>query len=84
MGAPISDLTRAQWRAIKALYGQRCAYCCLVFDRLTMDHVIPLAKGGSHTASNVVPACRVCNSRKGTRLITPTLLFEYTGDLHPV
>lgn len=28
------------------------------------DHVIPLSKGGHHTASNVVPACGPCNSVK--------------------
>lgn len=66
-GAEVNDLTGAQWTEIKAAYGHRCAYCGCKPKRLTQDHVIPLAKGGHHTASNVVPACQPCNSRKGDR-----------------
>lgn len=62
--APVNDLTVKQWREIKAAYGQRCAYCGCRPKILTMDHVEPLSKGGPHTASNVVPACGSCNSRK--------------------
>jgi 5-methylcytosine-specific restriction endonuclease McrA len=65
-GVEINDLTAAQWTEIKAAYGQRCAYCRTKTD-LTMDHVTPLSKGGHHTASNIVPACQPCNSRKGDR-----------------
>lgn len=64
--APLNDLTSAQWREIKEHYGHRCVYCGRKMTRLAMDHIIPLAKGGSHTASNVVPACKSCNSRKHT------------------
>lgn len=32
---------------------------------MTADHVIPKAKGGKNTAENIVPACRLCNKRKG-------------------
>lgn len=65
-GAPVNDLTAAQWGAIKKLYGNLCVYCG-ESKPLTQDHVIPLSKGGSHTASNVVPACRSCNCKKGAR-----------------
>jgi 5-methylcytosine-specific restriction endonuclease McrA len=64
--APVNDLSRTQWQEIKAHYGQRCFYCGRKMQRLTMDHIIPLSKGGSHTASNIVPACLSCNSRKLT------------------
>lgn len=64
LGAAISDLTRTQWDAIKATFGQRCVYCGEKPKRLTQDHLIPLSKGGDHTASNIVPACKPCNSRK--------------------
>jgi 5-methylcytosine-specific restriction endonuclease McrA len=59
-------LTVAEWRKIKDAYGHRCVYCRKKFKRLTMDHVIPFARGGSHTKENVVPACQPCNSRKFT------------------
>lgn len=76
-GSAVNDLTGAEWSAIKAAYGHRCVYCHTKPKRLTQDHVIPLSKGGHHTASNVVPACRSCNSRKGTReapIFQPILL----------
>jgi|SRR5262245_28262130 len=62
--APLNDLTDEQWQEIKAAYDSRCVYCHKKMQRLTKDHIIPLAKGGSHTASNIVPACKSCNSRK--------------------
>jgi hypothetical protein len=34
---------------------------------ITLDHVIPLARGGAHTEENLRVACRSCNSRKGAR-----------------
>lgn len=63
-GAATSTLTAAQWQAIKEHYGHRCVYCGRKMQRLTQDHITPLAKGGSHTVSNVVPACTSCNCRK--------------------
>jgi 5-methylcytosine-specific restriction endonuclease McrA len=60
----IRDLTPAQWKDIKAAYKFCCAYCGQKRERLTMDHVVPLVKGGAHTAANIVPACARCNSKK--------------------
>jgi len=31
---------------------------------LTMDHIVPIARGGRSTKSNVVPACKTCNNAK--------------------
>ena len=59
-----ATLTRDQWRAIKAAYRNRCAYCGERSRRLTQDHVIPVSKGGGYTPDNIVPACRSCNARK--------------------
>lgn len=76
----ICDFTLAQWRALKDLYDHRCAYCGETFERLTMDHVIALSKGGNHTLRNIVPACRSCNSSKGRRalplLISPKPFYD--------
>ena len=65
-GAPINDLTAAQWQEIKAAYGHRCVYCGRKMQRLTQDHITPLSQGGSHTVSNIVPSCHSCNSKKRT------------------
>lgn len=34
----------------------------------TVDHVVPIAKGGAHSVSNCVPCCRRCNCRKSAKL----------------
>ena len=49
--------------------GYMCMYCGsqLAEHQLTRDHVIPLSKGGRDRWSNVVSACRSCNTRKGCR-----------------
>ena len=54
--------TAAQIQARVDLYGGRCAYCERSYEHI--DHVIPLAKGGSNWPSNLVPACAKCNHRK--------------------
>lgn len=75
LGFIVCDLTGEQWAAIVASHGGRCAYCATRPERLTVDHVIPISKGGAHTASNVVPACRACNARKGARPVGVTVQF---------
>jgi 5-methylcytosine-specific restriction endonuclease McrA len=42
----------------------QCQYCGTSQD-LTLDHVIPKARGGKSTWSNLVTACKPCNTRKG-------------------
>jgi 5-methylcytosine-specific restriction endonuclease McrA len=43
-----------------------CQYCGAT-KKLTIDHVIPRSRGGTHTWDNVVIACEKCNSIKGNR-----------------
>jgi len=59
------DLTKKQWEQIKKLYAHKCAYCGRRLEKLSQDHVVPISKGGSHTASNIVPSCMLCNRKKG-------------------
>lgn len=68
-----ADLTASQWRAIQAAYKHRCAYCHKR-KPLTQDHVVPVSKGGAHTANNIIPACRSCNSSKGARM--PQVIYQ--------
>lgn len=64
---------RAQeWRDKRKFYGGLCAYC-LSAPGVTMDHVVPLAKGGPHHIDNIVPACDSCNKRKGTQEWRPNV-----------
>jgi len=59
------ELRQSQWWRNKRAQG-RCAYCQGRFtpDELTMDHIVPLARGGRSTRGNVVPCCKMCNNRK--------------------
>jgi 5-methylcytosine-specific restriction enzyme A len=59
------ELRRTQWWKRRRSEG-RCHYCgCSVPPReLTMDHVVPLARGGRSVKGNVVPCCKECNSQK--------------------
>jgi 5-methylcytosine-specific restriction endonuclease McrA len=46
-----------------------CAYCGGDFHEgdLTVEHIVPVSRGGQHAWTNVVTACRSCNTRKGNR-----------------
>ncbi|MCX7670457.1 MAG: HNH endonuclease, partial [Anaerolineae bacterium] len=46
-----------------------CAYCGRQFAEadLTVEHIVPVSRGGQHVWTNVVTACRSCNTRKGNR-----------------
>lgn len=59
-------VSKAEWDEIKSRYSNRCAYCRLA-RKLAMDHDMPLSRGGAHSAANILPACKSCNSKKGTK-----------------
>ena len=44
----------------------KCHYCGKTFkpSELTMDHLVPIVRGGCTTKGNVVPACKECNNKK--------------------
>jgi 5-methylcytosine-specific restriction endonuclease McrA len=48
-----------------AYFSDVCVYCGSVAD--TIDHRIPLCRGGTNFPANLVAACRSCNSRKRHR-----------------
>ena len=50
---------------ILALLESPCIYCGSTED-ITVEHRVPLIRGGVHDKSNLAPACRSCNSKKGT------------------
>lgn len=56
-------LTNQQWWTIRRCFDDRCAYCGLD-GPIFRDHVISIASGGPDIWSNVVPACKSCNSKK--------------------
>jgi len=52
------------WR--RKISRRKCYYCGkeVPEKELTMDHVIPLIRGGKSVKSNIVPACKECNNKK--------------------
>lgn len=59
------ELRKSAWWKNKLAQG-RCHYCGGVFkpSELTLDHLVPVARGGRSTKGNCVPACKECNNRK--------------------
>ena len=47
-----------------------CVYCRkpLVRKKATLDHVLPVSRGGETTPDNLTISCRACNTCKGARL----------------
>lgn len=65
-----------------------CAYCGIEYRDgvLSCDHVVPVSKGGKHVWTNIVTACRACNSKKADRTPEqarmPLLFVPYTPNRH--
>ena len=62
-------VTAEDWLEILEQHNHRCYYCHKRTLRMTLDHVIPLSKGGRNSPENVVPACHRCNCKKRDKLI---------------
>ena len=62
------------WKNLRA--HNRCYYCGqqVPAKELTMDHIVPIARGGVTTKGNVVPACRRCNTEKKLQIPAETIL----------
>ena len=59
------DLRKTQWWQRKRSEG-KCFYCAsaVIPKELTMDHIVPIIRGGKSTKGNLVPACKECNNKK--------------------
>lgn len=63
------NISADEWNNVVSRYGNKCLCCGATNIKLTLDHVIPLSTGGTHTIDNVQPLCTSCNSRKRDRQI---------------
>jgi len=63
--AKARELRHSQWWK-RQLDRGRCHYCGRSFPprALTMDHIVPLVRGGKSKKGNLVPACKDCNNKK--------------------
>ena len=80
--AKARELRLPQWW-IQEIGPGLCHHCGGKFDKkeLTMDHLIPVARGGRSVKSNVVPACRACNQSRGHKLDVERTLEQLPGDV---
>ena len=61
-----APLTTEEWLRILENAGGCCESCGSSKD-ITIDHIVPIIKGGKHTAKNIQVLCRKCNSSKGVK-----------------
>lgn len=78
--AKARELRQSQWWKRRIATGL-CYYCRRQVGRggLTMDHLVPLGRGGRSVRGNVVPACKDCNNRKQSLL--PVEWQDYLASL---
>jgi 5-methylcytosine-specific restriction enzyme A len=75
--AKAQELRNSQWW--KQVLGQgRCYHCEKTFPpaELTMDHLIPITRGGMSNKKNCVPSCKECNTKKGYKTRAELALEE--------
>jgi 5-methylcytosine-specific restriction endonuclease McrA len=74
------ELRTSQWWKRKRSKGI-CHYCAKTFKpaELTMDHLVPVVRGGKSVQGNVVPTCKDCNNKK--KYLLPIEWEEYLNSL---
>lgn len=75
--AKARELRRTNWWRAQIQKGV-CHYCGGKFppSELTMDHVVPLSRGGHSTKGNIVPCCKNCNNGKKYSMPVDDILSE--------
>ena len=62
----VYEISKKEWAKI---YASPCIYCGSKIN-IQADHVVPVARGGTHGIGNLVAACQPCNGSKRERTIT--------------
>lgn len=63
-----NEVTSVVRREVYERFGSRC-YLCGDEGADTIDHVVPLIKGGSNDIKNLRPAHALCNKEKGAKIV---------------
>ena len=75
------ELRHTSWWLRRVNEG-KCHYCGINVGakNLTMDHIVPLSRGGKSKKGNAVPACKECNNKK--KYLLPIEWEEYLSTLN--
>jgi 5-methylcytosine-specific restriction protein A len=78
--AKAQQLRKSQWWSRKCAEGV-CYFCKrrIAPKDLTMDHIVPIIRGGKSTKGNIVPVCKECNNKK--KYLLPIEWEEYMESL---
>lgn len=60
---------RVTAKEIAKLKNTACLYCGSI-EKICIDHIVPLSRGGNNSIGNYAPACNRCNSSKKDKFIT--------------
>lgn len=65
------QFAKVDWERLKKKYNYTCPSCGVNDKKssLTIDHIVPITKGGSNHIHNIQPLCKACNSKKQTKII---------------
>ena len=63
------SLSAATRLAVHARHGHTCVYCGSTDEPLEVDHLFPVAKGGTDDDSNLVCSCKPCNRSKSDKTL---------------
>ena len=71
------DLRNSQWWKNRLAEG-KCHYCGGSFhpSELTMEHIVPISRGGKSVRGNITTSCKACNSSKKNLLPVELVLME--------
>lgn len=79
--AKARELRQSQWW--RQQVGQGICYLCkekFKPGELTMEHLIPISRGGKSNKKNCVPCCKECNTKKGYKIGVELTLEEMSRD----
>lgn len=62
------NISLHEWELVKAKYKYKFIACKSI-RKLTIDHVVPLSRGGHDGKDNIQPLCQSCNSKKSSKII---------------
>lgn len=64
-------ISKGAWNRLRQVVfdrdGRDCQYCG--DEANTVDHIVPVSRGGTNDLANLTPACKTCNSSKRDKLV---------------